>query len=340
MELDRVKKVPSADIARLSELLDEMRKKVVLLEQERDQTLEKVESMTLAEKRAHNQLLKERSQLESEIRDAQRLIKRLENEQEEARETRNKLFSKLEELQKENASLQNEVHAGQFKYKQELLERARSFEEQKRELDQHIQELAAMQQKSVNELRSQSEMRAKWKDEALFTSNKLERVIQELKEENQGLLVANEDLSFQLDALLKDRNGLNEKQMETQRVFHQMHNQLQSSEQRSNEATEQLEVLLNRENELLKENKVMTNKLDAIALDNNRTQRELEITKRQLNELKMQLKNCEIERSNFEIELKSCQQASVMMLNHMNKLKEDKLKLRERLKNMSLNKGM
>jgi DNA repair exonuclease SbcCD ATPase subunit len=89
---------------------------------------------------------------------------------------------------------------------------------------------------------------------------------------------------------------------------------------------------LSRESELLLENKTLANNFATITVEKNRMQREIEGLRRQVGDLKLELEKYAQERNSLLLEMKQAQQTSTLLTTHIDKLKNDKKKLRNKLK--------
>ena len=290
-ELEKTKKQPNVEATRLSEIIEELRKRIGVLEREKDEWTQRAENLSLLERKAQNKMLKEKSNYEAEISDLQRKVK---NNEADKREELGVYQGRLEDVQRENILLRTQRDELQFKYNQDLTERTKQYELQRQDMEYRLEE----------------------------TKKDLSR----MSEEASKLQILNETLQSRIATSNTDNSLYLEKQLESKRQLQFLQTAM---DRQVNEAADQISGLINRESELLSENGNLLSKIDTLAFDNNRLTRELDVVKRELADFKVRLKSNEAEKSSLQLELKTTSEASNILSGRIVRL-EDKLKAKKK----------
>ena len=319
IELDRIKKEPSSESTRYCELVDELRRKLALLERERDELNQRVEGLLVNEKRSTSKWQKERTTLEYEVSELQRRTKRTELEY---KEDIIKLQSKTEELQRDNMLLLSQKEELAARQHQESVQFSKQLERQKREYEEQYESIKVALNRAHSEVAMLQDMREKWKNELKNSTIKFEKTLAELRDENIKLNSKNDMMNDRLTKITTEKNFLSDKFLEVQRNVQYLQSVAQTNEQRNIDTTMHLSTLMNKESELVKENNSLQNKLDLMSVEQSRLSKELETTRKSLNELRSNLKRSENEKSSLQVELKTTNEASLLLSGHISKLEE------------------
>jgi chromosome segregation ATPase len=286
-ELEKAKSLPNTESARLLEIIEELRKKAGIVERDRDEYLQKAESVALSERKFQNKLLKDKAAYEAEISELQRKVKGSDLDKKEELRT---FQNRLEDAQRENILLRTQRDDLQYKYNQELTDRTKQHESIRHELESKLEE----------------------------TKKNLLRV----SEDSSRLQTLNETLQTKVALNSTDNSTNMEKNMESQRQLQYIQTAL---DRQSSEAADQISSLLHKESELLSENANLFSRIDSMAFDNSKLARELDAVKRELTDFKSKLKFVETERSTLQMELKTTSEASNILSGRIMRL-EDRLK--------------
>lgn len=210
----------------------------------------------------------------------------------------------------------------EFKCSREINILTRNYEHQKREWETKAREHVKTIEGLKEVIASNNEMKTKWKEEL----RKMEKLVTELKEENFAIVQKNSELSMNLERAFGevDSYSIREKSLISK-------SELESTEQK---LQEQAVSFLQREAEILNEQKTLWAKLDQSVIDKNRITRDLENTRKQLLEAKEQILKLENTKPGYELELRQSQETIGALQTQIKRLREDKKKLRDKLKQL------
>lgn len=128
------------------------------------------------------------------------------------------------------------------------------------------------------------------------------------------------------------RASAHERAEELEGAVAELQSALRASEARFADLDAQASALAEREYQLMREHNTVRSRLDLTELEKARLQRELESAQEQLGEVSEESQRAQQDRAALEVELRQAQEASTLLAGHLGRVKDDKNKLRGKLR--------
>ncbi|PRP74072.1 hypothetical protein PROFUN_08696 [Planoprotostelium fungivorum] len=335
-ELDKVRREPTEELSRLSQQLDDMRRRVLISENERQEALNRANAASVTEKKWSGQWQKEKAQMGNQIMELERRLRRTDKELEDVRDEKMKLMVRVEAQMGDISHLQIEKEGIEHKYHREISILGKNFEMHRDDMERQLAEANRQYARTSSDLKDllaqHSDQKNRWKTETKNVMKKYEKMIGELREHAQELATQNEDMSRSLSVLTAERAAEHNRMEEGAVTVTQYRIANQKNEQRMREIQEEMEALQERESHLTNDNRVLAHRLEEMNSDRDRLLRELESLRRTMSMSHDRIRQTEIERNALKLELKHSFDSQNSLNQQLERAQQDRLKLRTRLK--------
>eukprot|EP00696_Hemimastix_kukwesjijk_P012222 gnl/Hemi2/2532_TR897_c0_g1_i1.p1 gnl/Hemi2/2532_TR897_c0_g1~~gnl/Hemi2/2532_TR897_c0_g1_i1.p1 ORF type:complete len:789 (+),score=265.02 gnl/Hemi2/2532_TR897_c0_g1_i1:100-2466(+) len=286
-QLSHISKIGPSEVARSANIVEELQGKLTAAESRRDQALQEGESLQLSLKRTQTEFSEKEAQHHVEMQEALRKQRRMEREHDDLLAHSQSLTAQNDQYQKTVRELRKERDEATKKILGMESFLQKKYDAKVADLEARLHEASdnyARACKEVEQLLAQQDrIGLKWREETKVSVLKLERVMNDLRAENERLLMRNEELNSRLEECLYERAGLNEERDANRKALFNVRQMLDSSQKQAADAGAQVASLMARELENMKEKKDLLAKIDLLAVDVQRSERARAIVQRQLN---------------------------------------------------------
>jgi chromosome segregation ATPase len=289
-EQDVLKIIKAAETDHITSptMIAELNRKISSANQERDEAERMFESQRSTMKRLTLQWEQEREQLNTQITETMKRLYKAEKDLQEERDSNKRIAKELDIVQKKLQNCEFEKQDQDRSYRDRILEMTETHKLQVKDLQRRLQESSEKYMNNEREVQQLQlkleELELRLKKESKKSLDQSERIIKDLKNENERLIRRNSDLSEKVTSIVKERAEIMRDKDELEESIGRLRKQYESTKMRAEHNGNQIKLLLEKEAELLRERKDLHLQVDRKNLEVERLHREKDAIAKKLSE--------------------------------------------------------
>lgn len=260
-ELAKIKEYIPVELQKLQGTIEEYQTRIRRAENEKNDAIHQLESLQLKLSRENNRFEKEKQLLSEEINVLQQRIRNVERDSVETKQDRIQLFNKLHETEQKLNSQLELVEEMRLEAKNASEQMIRKFDFERRELEKRHEQSGAVIEKLNKEIQDlltqQQKMAIKWKEEARLNTKNFERIVEELQERLQKADIRVKEANERNVKVSQLKDDLMAQTEDLKKKLAQIQTNLQITNNRASNSSQQVKILLEREHELINELKTL-----------------------------------------------------------------------------------
>ena len=276
-ELEKIYQEGPVEVTKAGISLDELQKKLSKVELNRDECLLQIDILQMTLRRYKSRLENDKTAYVNQLNELRKQTKIIKEDFDEVSESRLKLLNEVNSLKKELLSKKEDNVALDTTCASQVSSLQQKLEIKEKEFVSRLNATENMNKDAMNELRdmvaTQQKNANKWREESRALCQKFERTINKLTHENSALKRKNEELIQMHNQYENKLEHLERECNANQTTVEKLKTLYSASEERAENATDQLQLHQSREKQLQKEKKSLNREIDELKLEISRPSR-------------------------------------------------------------------